>query len=162
MNAVVILRVKIRENTKNKCNSKISDNVSRWERTVNDEEERLETCKKQEQKQREEIDKDLQQVEQLKAQRLHKKQEVDGMEEELGKARREVGSIAKDVQAAQKAVVSLETKIEGKKSERHAILMQCKVIHQVFLSSFLNENYFLDGRRGYSNDRGQHGGHSCF
>ncbi|EFA08076.1 structural maintenance of chromosomes protein 1A [Tribolium castaneum] len=103
------------------------NNVSRWERTVNDEEERLETCKKQEQKQREEIDKDLQQVEQLKAQRLHKKQEVDGMEEELGKARREVGSIAKDVQAAQKSVVSLETKIEGKKSERHAILMQCKM-----------------------------------
>ncbi|XP_044268886.1 structural maintenance of chromosomes protein 1A [Tribolium madens] len=103
------------------------NNVSRWERTVNDEEERLETCKKQEQKQREEIDKDLQQVEQLKAQRLHKKQEVDSMEEELGKARREVGSIAKDVQAAQKSVVSLETKIEGKKSERHAILMQCKM-----------------------------------
>ncbi|KAJ3663668.1 hypothetical protein Zmor_007900 [Zophobas morio] len=103
------------------------NNVSRWERTVNDEEERLETCRKQEAKQREEIDKDLQQVEQLKAQRLNKKQEVDGMEEELGKARREVGSIAKDVQAAQKAVVSLETKIEGKKSERHAILMQCKM-----------------------------------
>jgi structural maintenance of chromosome 1 len=103
------------------------NNVSRWERTVNDEEERLETCKKQEQKQREEIDKDLHQVEQLKAQRLNKKQEVDGMEEELGKARREVGSIAKDVQAVQKAVVSLESKIEGKKSERHAILMQCKV-----------------------------------
>ncbi|RZC33774.1 structural maintenance of chromosomes protein 1A [Asbolus verrucosus] len=102
-------------------------NVSRWERTVNDEEEGLETCKKQEQKQREEIDKDLQQVEQLKAQRLNKKQEVDGMEEELGKARREVGGIAKDVQASQKAVVSLETKIEGKKSERHAILMQCKM-----------------------------------
>jgi structural maintenance of chromosome 1 len=103
------------------------NNVSRWERTVNDEEERLETCKKQEQKQREEIDKDLHQVEQLKAQRLNKKQEVDGMEEELGKARREVGSIAKDVQAVQKAVVSLESKIEGKKSERHAILMQCKM-----------------------------------
>ena len=110
-----------------RTNEGFLDNVSRWERTVNDEEERLETCRKQEAKQREEIDKDLQQVEQLKAQRLNKKQEVDGMEEELGKARREVGSIAKDVQAAQKAVVSLETKIEGKKSERHAILMQCKV-----------------------------------
>lgn len=119
------------------CTSRVADfcfldNVSRWERTVNDEEERLETCKKQEQKQREEMDKDLQQVEQLKSQRLNKKQEVDGMEEDLGKARREVGQIAKDVQAAQKTVVSLEAKIESKKSERHAILMQCKVKIGVF------------------------------
>lgn len=103
------------------------DNVSRWERTVNDEEEKLETCKKQEAKQRDEIDKDLQQVEQLKALRLNKKQEVEAAEEEVGKARREVGAVAKDVQAAQKSVVSLEGKIESKKSERHTILMQCKV-----------------------------------
>lgn len=102
-------------------------NVSRWERTVNDEEEKLETFKKQEQKQRDEIDKDLQQVEQLKAERLSKKQEVDAMEEEVGKARREVGSIAKDIQGSQKAVVSLESKIESKKSERHTILLQCKM-----------------------------------
>lgn len=104
-----------------------SDNVSRWERTVNDEEEKLETCKRQEQKQRDEIDKDLQQVEHLKSLRLNKKQEVEGAEEEVGKARREVGSVAKDVQASQKSVVSLESKIESKKSERHTILMQCKV-----------------------------------
>ncbi|XP_018576283.1 structural maintenance of chromosomes protein 1A isoform X2 [Anoplophora glabripennis] len=103
------------------------NNVSRWERTVNDEEEKLETCKKQEAKQRDEIDKDLQQVEHLKALRLNKKQEVEAAEEEVGKSRREVGSIAKDVQAAQKAVVSLEGKIESKKSERHTILMQCKM-----------------------------------
>lgn len=87
----------------------------------------METCKKQEQKQRDEIDKDLQQVERMKASRLNKKQEVEAADEEVGKARREVGSIAKDIQAAQKAVVSLEGKIEGKKSERHTILMQCKV-----------------------------------
>ncbi|KAJ8940823.1 hypothetical protein NQ314_010581, partial [Rhamnusium bicolor] len=103
------------------------NNVSRWERTVNDEEEKLETCKKQEAKQRDEIDKDLQQVEQLKALRLNKKQEVEAAEEEVGKARRDVGAVAKDVQACQKSVVSLEGKIESKKSERHTILMQCKM-----------------------------------
>ncbi|XP_017771706.1 PREDICTED: structural maintenance of chromosomes protein 1A [Nicrophorus vespilloides] len=102
-------------------------NVSRWERTVNDEEERLETCKKQEQKQRDEIDKDVRQVERLKSDRLTKKQECDAMEEEVGKARREVGTIAKDIQSSQKNVVSLENKIESKKSDRHAILMQCKM-----------------------------------
>ncbi|KAJ8936214.1 hypothetical protein NQ318_014843 [Aromia moschata] len=103
------------------------DNVNRWERTVSDEEEKLETCKKQEAKHRDEIDKDLQQVEQLKALRLNKKQELEAAEEEVGKARREVGAVAKDVQAAQKSIVSLEGKIESKKSERHTILMQCKM-----------------------------------
>lgn len=102
-------------------------NVSRWERTVNDEEEKLESCKKQEVKQREEIDKDLRQVEQLKAERLTKKKECDAMEDEVGKTRREVGAIAKDIQGAQKQVVSLEGKIESKKNERHNILMQCKM-----------------------------------
>lgn len=100
---------------------------------MNDEEEKLETCKRQEQKQRDEIDKDLQQVEHLKSLRLNKKQEVEGSEDEVGKARREVGAIAKDMQAGQKSVVSLETKIESKKSERHTILMQCKVISVKFI-----------------------------
>lgn len=49
------------------------------------------------------------------------------MEDDVGKARREVGAIAKDVQTAQKALVAIESKIEGKKSERHAILLQCKM-----------------------------------
>lgn len=102
-------------------------NVSRWERTVNDEEERLESAKKQEQKQRDDIDRDLRQVDELKAERLSKKQECDNMEDEVGKARRDVGAIAKDVQASQKQVLSLEAKIEGKKNDRHNILMQCKV-----------------------------------
>lgn len=110
-----------------------ADNVSRWERTVNDEEEKLETCRRQEAKQRDDIDKDLQQVEQLKATRLNKKQEVEAADEEVGRARREVGAVAKDAQAAQKAVVALEGKIEGKKSERHNILMQCKVSGDFFL-----------------------------
>lgn len=87
----------------------------------------METCKRQEQKQKDEINKDLEQVEYLKTLRLNKKQEVEKSEEEVGKARREVGTVAKDVQATQKTVVSLEVKIESKKSERHTILMQCKV-----------------------------------
>lgn len=109
--------------------------MSRWERTVNDEEERLETSKKQEQKQREDIDKDLRQVDQLKAERMSKKQECDNMEEEVGKARRDVGAIAKDIQAVLKQIVSLEGKIESKKSDRHAILMECKVFNRFTVTS---------------------------
>ncbi|XP_050296378.1 structural maintenance of chromosomes protein 1A [Anthonomus grandis grandis] len=102
-------------------------NVSRWERTVNDEEEKLETAKKQEAKQRDEIDKELKHIEELRSVKLSKKKEVDEMEEELGKARREVGTINKDVQAIQKSIVSIESKIEGLKSDRHAILLHCKM-----------------------------------
>lgn len=120
------------------------DNVSRWERTVNDEEEKLDTCKRQEQKQRDEIDKDLQQVEHLKSLRLNKKQEVEASEEEVGKARREVGAVAKDVQTAQKSVVSLEAKIESKKSERHTILMQCKVIINALTLKYISTTIYFN------------------
>lgn len=102
-------------------------NVSRWERTVNDDEEQLELFKKQESKHRSEIDKDMRQVETLKSEKLNRKMECDQMEEEVGKARREVGAIAKDIQGAQKQVVSLEGKSESKKSDRHNILKQCKM-----------------------------------
>lgn len=94
---------------------------------MNDEEDRLDACKKAELKQREEIDKDSRQVEELKSQRLSKKQECDYIEEEVGKARRDVGAVAKDIQAAQKQAVSLEAKLETRKNERHNILMQCKM-----------------------------------
>lgn len=70
------------------------------------------------------------QMEQLKSARNAKKMEVDQKEDEIGKARREVGAIAKDIQAAQKQLNTIETKIEQKKAERHAILMQCKVVYR--------------------------------
>ncbi|XP_066249055.1 structural maintenance of chromosomes protein 1A [Euwallacea similis] len=102
-------------------------NVSRWERTVSDEEEKLETAKKQEAKQRDEIDKELKNLDELKAQKMSKKKEVEEVDEELGKARREVGAANKDVQTIQKAIVSIESKIESLKSDRHAILLHCKM-----------------------------------
>lgn len=102
-------------------------NVARWERTVHDDEEQLESFKRQEAKHRAEIDKDMRQVESLKSEKASRKMDCDNMEEEVGKARREVGAIAKDIQAAQKQVVSLEGKIETKKSDRHNILKQCKM-----------------------------------
>lgn len=120
-------------------------NVSRWERTVNDEEEKLESCKKQEYKHREEIEKDVQLVDRYKAEKLNKKQECDSIEDEVGKARREVGAIAKDVQAVQKQIVSLETKIESKKNERHNILMQCKVKFSYLNDIELFIDFFIDG-----------------
>ncbi|GAB1861217.1 Structural maintenance of chromosomes protein [Camponotus japonicus] len=102
-------------------------NVLRWERAVQDAEDKLESAKQTELNQKAEIDHDEQQMEQLKSSRNAKKMEVDQKEDEIGKARREVGAIAKDIQAAQKQLNAIETKIEQKKAERHAILMQCKM-----------------------------------
>nr|XP_022904438.1 structural maintenance of chromosomes protein 1A-like [Onthophagus taurus] len=103
------------------------NNVSRCERTVNEEEKKIESCKKEEATQREKIDKYMRRIDRLKAQRLSKKQECAGMEEEVRKARIEVAAITKDVQAVQKEVLSLKANIETKQSDRHAILMQCKI-----------------------------------
>ncbi|KAL6264602.1 hypothetical protein P5V15_004704 [Pogonomyrmex californicus] len=102
-------------------------NVLRWERAVQDAEDKLESAKQTESNQKAEIDHDEQQMEQLKSSRNAKKMEVDQKEDEIGKARREVGAIAKDIQSAQKQFNTIETKIEQKKAERHAILMQCKM-----------------------------------
>lgn len=102
-------------------------NVLRWERAVQDAEDKLESAKQTELNQKAEIDHDEQQMEQLKSSRNAKKMEVDQKDDEIGKARREVGAIAKDIQAAQKQLNAIETKIEQKKAERHAILMQCKM-----------------------------------
>ncbi|XP_069688454.1 structural maintenance of chromosomes protein 1A [Periplaneta americana] len=104
-----------------------SNNVLRWERAVQDDEDELETAKQSEQKQMSDIERDMRRLDVLKSERLAKKSEVDNMEDLIGKARREVGAIAKDIQAAQKQVAALEAKIEQKRGDRHAILKQCKM-----------------------------------
>lgn len=103
------------------------DNVLRWERAVQDDEDALESAKQAEQKQLQEIDKDMRELDRLKAERLNKKSEVDAMDEIIGKARREVGAIAKDIQANQKQISSLEAKVEQRKADRHSLLKQCKM-----------------------------------
>ncbi|XP_046994754.1 structural maintenance of chromosomes protein 1A isoform X1 [Schistocerca americana] len=103
------------------------NNVLRWERAVQDDEDDLETAKQAEQKQMADIERDMRSLDSLKSERMSKKAEVDNMEEEIGKARREMGGIAKDIQAAQKQVTALESKIEQRRADRHSILKQCKM-----------------------------------
>ncbi|XP_014216810.1 structural maintenance of chromosomes protein 1A [Copidosoma floridanum] len=102
-------------------------NVLRWERAVQDAEDKLETAKQAEKNQKAEIENDETQMEKCKSLRNTKKMEIDQKDEEIGKCRREVGAIAKEVQAANKQLNSIENKIEQRKSERHAILMHCKM-----------------------------------
>ncbi|XP_033230168.1 structural maintenance of chromosomes protein 1A-like [Belonocnema kinseyi] len=131
-------RAKKRMEFENQCNRIYSQldfekqrdtesNVLRWERAVQDAEDQWESAKQTEANQRAEMENDETQIEKLKSQRNNKKMEVDAKEEEMGKCRREVGTIAKDIIAAQKQFNSVENKIEQKKSERHNILMNCKM-----------------------------------
>lgn len=59
--------------------------MTRWERTVHDDEGELERAKQAEQKQMSEIEMDMKEVDRLKAQRQTKKQEVDQMDEVISK-----------------------------------------------------------------------------
>lgn len=103
---------------------------------MQDAEDKLESARQTELNQKSEIDNDEAQMEQLKSTRNSKKMDVDQKDEEIGKCRREVGAIAKDIQAAQKQLNTIETKIEQRKADRHAILMQCKVTYLPQLYSF--------------------------
>lgn len=61
------------------------DNVLRWERAVQDDEDELETAKQSEQKQMADIERDMRRLDVLKSERLAKKSEVDNMEDLIGK-----------------------------------------------------------------------------
>lgn len=93
-------------------------NVARWERTVQDDEDALEQAKQAEQKQMAEIDRAMRDLDKRRSEKLAKKSELDEMDDEIGKARREVAAIAKDIQTAQKHITSAEHKIEQKRGER--------------------------------------------
>merc|ERR1719245_898368 len=81
-------------------------NVQKFERTVQDDEDALETAKRIEQTQMGEIDTEM---------------------KEVNVARKEVGTIAKEMQSANKAINQLEASIESERAQRHSFLLQCKL-----------------------------------
>lgn len=62
-----------------------SENVLRWERTVQDGDDELEASRQAEIKQRSDIDREMQRAESLKAERQVKRHQVEQMEDEMGK-----------------------------------------------------------------------------
>ena len=52
---------------------------------------------------------------------------MDKMEEEVANARKDVGSVAKELQSFNKAINQLEAGIEGERAQRHSLLKQCKM-----------------------------------
>merc|ERR1719273_775855 len=102
-------------------------NQRKFERTVQDDEDALETAKKIEQTQMGEIDTDMRDVDKLKQNKSYLKGQLDKMEEEVSNARKDVGTVAKELQAANKDINKLEASIETEKAQRHSLLMQCKM-----------------------------------
>lgn len=114
------------------CNTKwwifnISENVERWERSVQDEEDALEGLKTAEARYLKEMDEEKEKMEKFKQEKQAKKQAVDDMEEDISKARRDVANLAKEIHNVGSQMSSTESKIEAKKNERQNILLQAKV-----------------------------------
>lgn len=137
--------------------SQFAVNVQRWERNISDEEDILAKCLQNEEKQREAIEEDKTQIEQLKNEKQEKKKVVDQMEKDTNKARHDVAALAKEVYNINYQISSIDTKIETKKNERHNILIQSKV--NFALLRCLHIVYFIadptmsvsDGRYTHSN-----------
>jgi structural maintenance of chromosome 1 len=102
-------------------------NVQKFERTVQDDEDALETAKKVEQTQMKEIDEDMRDVDKLKQTKSFLKNQCDKFEEDVNSARRDVGTVAKELQSANKAINQLEAAVDQEKSDRHSLLKHCKL-----------------------------------
>merc|ERR1719210_211499 len=102
-------------------------NVQKFERTVQDDEDALETARKIEQTQMGEIDTDMKDVDKLKQNKSYLKGQLDKLEEDVNIARKDVGSVAKELQSFNKAINQLEAGIEGERAQRHSLLKQCKM-----------------------------------
>ena len=102
-------------------------NVQKFERTVQDDEDALETSKKIETVQMGEIDTDMKDVDKLKQTKSYLKGQLDKLEEDVNYARKDVGTVAKELQSANKAINQLEASIEQERAQRHSLLMQCKM-----------------------------------
>merc|ERR1712117_302452 len=102
-------------------------NVEKFERTVQDDEDALETAKNVEQQQMSGIDNDMREVDKSKQKKIQLKSECDKLEEEVNTARRNVGTVAKELQASNKLINQLEAQVENERANRHSILIQCKM-----------------------------------
>merc|ERR1719242_592932 len=110
-----------------KREDQLLSNVQKFERTVQDDEDGLETAKKIEQVQMSEIDEEMKNVDKLKQQKSFLKNQCDKFEEDVNSARRDVGTVAKELQSSNKAINQLEAAIDQEKSDRHSLLKHCKL-----------------------------------
>merc|ERR1719384_2032359 len=73
------------------------------------------------------IDTEMRDVDKLKQTKSFLKGKMDELEENVNAARKDVGSVSKELQAANKAINQLEASIEPEQAARHSLLLQCKL-----------------------------------
>ncbi|XP_054163038.1 structural maintenance of chromosomes protein 1A-like [Oppia nitens] len=137
------------ENEKNSLQSRLAyekskdtnENVKRWQRIVSEEEDNLQTARETEKKEMKAIEEEMRKVEELKTEKITRKTESDGVEDEIQEIKRGMSSIQKDLTSAQKALMQIECRLDSKKSDRHAILLHCKMecIELPLVSGDLND-----------------------
>lgn len=102
-------------------------NVQKWQTTVQDDEQELESLKQAEKAQMDSIDEQMQALEKLKSNKISKKQELDAAEESMGEIRKRLTAVQKDIAAVQKALTALEAKQEQRRQDRHSVFQACKL-----------------------------------
>ena len=110
-----------------KREEQLQTNVRKFERMVQDVEDHLEASKNTEGGIMKEIDKEMREVEKLKSEKSFLKTEVDKMDEEVEKARKEVADVQKQLTSISKEINKIEALLDSERSNRHAILKQCKM-----------------------------------
>uniref|UniRef100_A0A915I2X7 Structural maintenance of chromosomes protein n=1 Tax=Romanomermis culicivorax TaxID=13658 RepID=A0A915I2X7_ROMCU len=101
--------------------------LSKMSEAYKKEEKDLAKLKKEEQQQIKIIEEGSKKMEDLKMQRVSKKNALEEKEAELNEMKKQLAIAQKDTGLAQKQTAALETKLESKKSERHSLLQTCKV-----------------------------------
>merc|ERR1719438_268903 len=122
-----INRITVQLEYEQKREEQLQQNCRKFERMVDDVEDQLETSRKNEVDKKNEIDKDLREVEKLKSERTYLKEQVDKLEEDVDVAKKEVSGVQKELASINKAISQLESSLENERSNRHTILKQCKM-----------------------------------
>ena len=122
-----INRITVQLEYEQKREEQLQQNCRKFERMVDDVEDQLETSRKNEVDKKNEIDKELREVEKLKSERTYLKEQVDKLEEDVDVAKKEVSGVQKELASINKAISQLESSLENERSNRHTILKQCKM-----------------------------------
>ncbi|KAI1278821.1 Structural maintenance of chromosomes protein 1A [Halotydeus destructor] len=123
------------ENERNSIQSRLQyekskdtkENVKKWDRIVEEEERNLDEAKETEKREMKAIEEEMDKVESLKNEKISKKTECDSVEEEVSEQKRSMSSITKDMSSVQKSLTAIECRMDSKKSDRHAVLLTCKM-----------------------------------
>ncbi|QQP38471.1 Structural maintenance of chromosomes protein, partial [Caligus rogercresseyi] len=110
-----------------KRSKQLENNLTKYERMVQDDEDALEKAKNSESLQMGDIDTKMREVESLKKEKSFLKSEVEKFEETVGEAKKEVASVVKGIQSCNKEIGALEGNLGMERSSRHSILKTCKM-----------------------------------